>query len=166
MNHWISTIAPQILDLLSPIIVAAIAWVCVRAAGYIRSHTKNLQVQGILLRLNDAVGTAVGALEQTMVLAAKLAASDGQLTGEDGRNIKAAALAEIKSHLGPEGISALKAILGVQADTLDSFLGTRVEAAVLSLPIKVKVAPSGVLKAVPSSEEITQPLNPTKGPTP
>ena len=146
MKALIASITPQLLDLLTPVLLAALGWLSWRAAGWIKAHTKNAQVQGILLRLDDAVFTAVSSLEQTVVVAAKTAASDGQLTKSDGAAVKAAALAEIKSHLGPKGIAELQAILGIKADGLDSFLSSRIEASVLQMPVvtQVPVAPQQV----------------------
>ena len=151
MKALLASITPQLLDLLTPVLLAALGWLSFRAAGWIKAYTKNAQVQGILLRLDDVVFTAVSSLEQTVVVAAKTAASDGQLTKSDGAAVKAAALAEIKSHLGPKGIAELQAILGIKPEGLDSFLSSRIEASVLQMPVvtQVPVAPQQVDVPVP-----------------
>jgi len=166
MKALLASVTPQILDLLTTVLLAALGWVCVRLASFIKAHTKNAQVQGILLRLNDAVFAAVGALEQTMVVAAKVAASDGQLTKSDGAAVKAAALANVKSHLGPQGIAELQAILDVQPAALDSYLSSRIEAQVLQLPVKTQMAPQtelqGKVATLVSSTEAETPVLPIK----
>jgi hypothetical protein len=182
MKALLASIIPQALDLLTPVFLAVIGWLSFQAAGWIRAHTKNAQVQGILLRLDDAVATAVGSLEQTVVVAAKSAAADGQLTKADGAAVKAAALAEIKSHLGPKGIAELQAILGIKPDGLDSFLSSRIEASVLQMPVKMQfdaeplqvpvvqapreVDPASVATAIPSVEDKTPVLMTRKPLTP
>jgi hypothetical protein len=146
MKAFLASLAPQLLDILAPVLVAALGWVFVRLAAYIKAHTKNARVQGILLRLNDATFTAVSSLEQTVVTAAKESTSDGRLTVRSGEVVKAAAMAAIKSHLGPQGIGELKAILGVQDADLDSFLSSRIESSVLHMPVSIDtvVAPLAV----------------------
>ena len=160
MKALLASITPQLLDLLTPVLLAALGWLSFRAAGWIKAYTKNAQVQGILLRLDDAVFTAVSALEQTVVVAAKTAAGDGQLTKSDGAAVKAAALAEIKSHLGPKGIAELQAILGVKPEVLDSFLSSRIEASVLQMPVVTQM--SGATQQV----EVTVPVQAARAPDP
>ena len=161
MKALLASIIPQAIDLLTPLILAALGWLSWRAAGWIKAHTKNAQVQGVLLRLDDAVFTAVSALEQTVVVAAKTASSDGQLTKSDGAAVKAAALAEIKSHLGPKGIAELQAILGIKSDALDSFLSSRIESSVLQMPVSTQLpADQGSVKTPVSSTEAETPILP------
>ena len=173
MKALLASITPQILDLMTPVLLAALGWLSWRAAGWIKAHTKNAQVQGILLRLDDAVFTAVSALEQTVVVAAKTAARDGQLTKSDGAAVKAAALAEIKSHLGPKGIAELQAILGVQPDGLDSFISSRIEASVLQMPVVTQVPEAPQQDAVrvqtvraPDPGSVTTPVSASEAETP
>jgi hypothetical protein len=160
MKALIASIVPEILDLLTPVLLAVFGWLSWRAAGWINAYTKNAKLKGILLRLDDAVFTAVSALEQTVVVAAKTAASDGQLTKSDGAAVKAAALAEIKSHLGQKGIAELQAILGVKPEGLDSFLSSRIEASVLQLPVRTQVAGTGAVSVQVSSTEAETPVLP------
>lgn len=120
----------SLFQVCSPAILALVGWLSVKLAGLITAHTSNAYVQGVLLRLNDAVWTAVAEVEQTMVKALKAGTLDGKLTTTGAENAKAAAVATIKEHLGPQGIADLGTILGITGPAIDAFLGKRVDAAV------------------------------------
>ena len=150
MKAFIASITPQLLDALGTLFLAALTWASVRLAAYIYAHTKNARVQGILLRLNDAVATAVRSLEQTVVATAKASAGNGQLTCDIAKGVKDAAIAAIKLHLGPQGIGELRAILGVKSEDLDTFLSERIESQVLTAP-KAYVKPD-ILMGVEAPE--------------
>jgi hypothetical protein len=141
MKAFLTAITPQLLEALATVLMAAIGWASFRLAGYIKAHTKNAQVQGVLLRLNDAVFHAVSSLEQTVVVAAKLSAQDGRLTAVAGAAVKGAAIASIKTHLGKAGVAELQSVLGVKAEALDAFLSDRIETSVLHLPVTSQVEP-------------------------
>jgi hypothetical protein len=164
MKNLLETIAPYLLDAFATVFGAILLLASARASTWIKAHAKNAQVEGILLRLNDATYTAVGAVEQTVVAAAKGSQVNGQLTEAAATAAKQAALAEIKSHLGPKGIAELKTILGVQPGDLASFLSSRVESAVQTMPeSKTVVPPSAAVPSTPSSEETTGKFGPPRG---
>ena len=168
MKALLASIAPQVLDVLTPLFLAALSWASVQLAIYIRAHAKNVAVQGVLLRLNDATYTAVGAVEQTVVAAAKASEIDGRLTGASAAAAKQAALDEIKSHLGAKGLAELTKILGVKPEDLAAFLSSRVESAVQSMPeSKPAVNVANLAVSMPpgtpstaASEAITQDITP------
>ena len=166
MKAFLASIAPSLIDnVIGPLLLAGLTWASFRLAGYIKAHTKNARVQGILLRLNDATFTAVSSLEQTVVNTAKASSSNGKLTEYTGKCVKSAALESIKAHLGAQGIAELKKILGVQDGDLDAFLSQRIESSVLGMPSQITtvatplVVPEALQKPVPtavdSSEEVT-----------
>jgi site-specific recombinase len=130
MKALISQIAPQLVDVLASVLVAVIGLAFGRLATLIKAHAKNTAVEGILTRLNDAVFHAVMALEQTTVAAAKAGSVSGKMPASIAIDVKAAALEEVKSHLGSKGIAELKDVLGIHQLDLDQFLGQRIEASV------------------------------------
>jgi hypothetical protein len=137
MKALIASIAPQLIEGIGAVFAAIVTMACYRLSGYIKAHTKNARVQGILLRLNDATFTAVSALEQTVVATAKAQTASGMLTRSAASAVKAAALENIKTHLGPQGLGELKAILGVQDVDLDAFIAARIESSVLTMPVAI-----------------------------
>lgn len=122
----------QLFQVCSPALLALIGWLSLKLADLIKAKTDNAYVQGVLLRLNDAVWTAVREVEQTMVGALKATNTDGsgKLTETSQANAKTAAINTIKEHLGPKGLAELGDIIGVAGPALDQFLGKRVEAVV------------------------------------
>ena len=120
----------RILVLFSPILLAALAWASARLAQYITAHVKNTYLKNALVRLDDAVFSAVKELEQTVVAEAKATNSDGKLTAADRDRIKRAAMDKVKSYLGMKGLAEIGTILGLSPEGLDGVLGTRIEAAV------------------------------------
>ncbi len=130
--EW-SDIAPMALQVLSPVLAAALAWLSAKLAALIRSKTKNEHLQGILIRLQDAIATSVKDLQMTVVDEAKALAKDGKLSAADRKQVRAAAIANVKSHLGPRGMGEVREVLGLDGPAAESFLMSKVEAAVHDL---------------------------------
>lgn len=141
IKTFLETHGPAILNALGSILLSLLGLASYRVSTWIKAHTRNLRVQGMLLRLDDAVFNAVEAVEQVTVASLVASAKDGRLSSNGAAIAKEAALSTIKQHLGPQGIAELQAILGVHPDSLDSFLGTRVEARVLKMPETVASKP-------------------------
>ena len=120
----------RILVLFSPILLAALAWASARLAQYITAHVKNTYLKNALVRLDDAVFSAVKELEQTLVAEVKASSGDGKLSAADRDRIKRAAMDKVKSYLGMKGIAEIATILGLSPEALDGVIGTRIEAAV------------------------------------
>lgn len=123
----------QVFETISPIVPVAISWLSVRAAQLIKTRVKNEYLAGMLARLDDAVTHAVGEVDQTVVQSLKAASSTGTLTAEDANTARNAALASVKSHLGPKGVAELIKVLGIEPSELEKVLTTRIEAAVNDL---------------------------------
>jgi len=121
------------LQVVSPVLVAALTWAAAKLASFIRSKVDNEYLRGVLVRLDDAVVTAVKDLQQTVVAEIKAATADGKISETEKQRIKDAAVANVKSYLGTKGIRVLAEVLGLSGGTLDSFLGSKVEAAVHDL---------------------------------
>jgi hypothetical protein len=123
----------KVLQILSPILLAALTWVAAKAAQYIQAKVKNEYLRGVLVRLDDAVLTVVREVQQVTVEAIKSGSADGKLTPDERARVKQAAIDSVKSHLGMKGISELAKILGLESGAVDKLLSTRVEAAVHDL---------------------------------
>ena len=126
-------IAPEALQILSPVLAAALAWLSAKLAALIRSKTDNAHLQGVLLRLDDAIFTAIKELQITVVDEAKALAADGKLSPAERQQVRSAAIANVKSHLGPKGLSEVRDVLGLTSASAESFLMSKVEAAVHDL---------------------------------
>ncbi len=127
------TIGWKVLQILSPVLLAGLSWLSVKAAQLITAKVKNEYLKGVLVRLDDAVLAAVREVQQVTVDALKAASADGQLTSEERAKVKQAAIDSVKSHLGAKGIAAAAKILGLEDGAMDKLLSTRVEAAVHDL---------------------------------
>lgn len=127
------SIGLKVLEILSPVLLAALTWAAAKLAQFIRAKVGNEYLKGVLVRLDDAVFTAVKAIQQSVVEEIKLASADGKITDEEKRRIKDKALATVKSHLGTKGLAELAKILGLDGVALDGLLSSKVEAAVHDL---------------------------------
>ena len=143
-------------EILSPLLIAALAWAAAKAAALIRSKVANEYLRGTLVRLDEAVLTAVKELQQTVVAEIKAASSDGKIDDAEKARIKASALANVKSYLGTKGLRVLAEVLGLSSGTVDQFLGSRIEAAVHDL----RLAERATAPAVPMapSAGVSSPL--------
>lgn len=103
-----------------------------KLASLIQVKVDNAALEGVLLRLNDVVGTVVLELEQTLVKDLKAAlADDGKLSAEEKARIKDAAISKIKQLLGQDGLNKLLQVLGLKSP--DALLESKIEAAVAGL---------------------------------
>lgn len=121
------------LQVCSPVLVAALTWVATKLAGFIRSKVANEYLQGVLVRLDDAVITVAKDLQQSVVREIKARSADGKLSGRDRDRIKEEAVANLKTYLGPKGLRVLAKVLSLSGAALDNFLDSKVEAAVHDL---------------------------------
>jgi hypothetical protein len=110
----------------------------------------NEYLRSTLVRLDEAVLTAVKKLQQTVVAEIKAASSDGKIDDAEKARIKAAALANVKSYLGTKGLRVLAEVLGLSSGTVDEFLGSRIEAAVHDLRLAER-ATAPAAPAAPSA---------------
>ena len=125
-------VALTALQVVSPVLVAALTWAAGKLAGFIRSKVDNECLRGALVRLDDPVVTAVKDLQQTVVAEIKAASADGKISEAEEQFIKAA-VANVKSYLGAKGNRVLAEVLGLSGGAIDGFLGSKVEAAVHDL---------------------------------
>lgn len=123
----------KVLEILSPVLLAALTWAAAKLAQLIRAKVKNEYLKGVLVRLDDAVFTAVKDLQQSVVAQIKKASSDGKITDNEKKQIKERAVASVKSHIGTKGLAEAAKILGLEGGAFDSLLSSKVEAAVHDL---------------------------------
>ena len=126
-------LAAQAIMALSPVLLAALSWLSLQAAGLIKTKVKHENVRGTLLRLDDAIFVAVRQIQQVIVDQLKAASADGTLTPEERRQVKLATLEAVRSYVGPKGVLEICKILGLGDHELERVLGPRVEAAVFEL---------------------------------
>lgn len=127
------SIGLKVLEILSPLLLAALTWAAAKLAQLIRAKVQNEYLKGVLVRLDDAVFTAVKDLQQTVVEQIKVASADGKITDDEKKQIKDRALAAVKSHLGAKGLAEAAGILGLGGAALEGLLSSKVEAAVHDL---------------------------------
>jgi hypothetical protein len=104
---------------------------------------QNESLKGVLVRLDDAVFTAVKDLQQSVVEQIKAANADGKITDDEKKQIKERALASVKANLGTKGLAEVARVLGLDGGALEGLLASKVEAAVHDLRRTAPVA-SGV----------------------
>lgn len=123
----------KLVEILSPVLLAALTWVAAKVAQLITAKVKHEWVRGVLLRLDDAILNSVREVQQAVVDEIKAGRADGKLTTEERARVKARAIESIRSHLGLKGLAELARVLGLEDGRLDKLLSTRVEAAVHDL---------------------------------
>ena len=142
---FISAFSFIVFLVLVPLTAIGVAWLGGRVGELVQAKVGNEALRGVLLRLQDAVVTAVKDLEQTIVADAKAAASDGRISREEARRIKDKAVRQVKSYLGPTGLKQLGEVLGLWELSVEDFIGSKVEASVLDLkraaPLTAPVPP-------------------------
>lgn len=136
--NW-NDIISGLVPVLGSLLITVLTWGAVKLTQYIQAKTKNVLVQGILIRATDAVTTSVKEVSQVYVDAIKEASADGVLTKEEQARALELALFKAKQHLGPHGLQELLFVLGLSSKSpeapaaLDSFLTSRIEATVADL---------------------------------
>ncbi len=140
MTWW--DLFSKTLIALSPVLLAALSWLSIRAAQLITAKVRNEYLQGMLLRLDDAIFVAIREVQQLAVEQLKTASADGSLSADDRKRVKEAALEAVRGYLGPKGLVEAGRVLGLKNGELDKVLSTRVEAAVYELNRPARV-PNG-----------------------
>lgn len=134
----------SILEILTPILVAGLTFLSAWLAKLITAKVKGEYLRGVLVRLDEAVFTAVKSVAQTYADALKSAREDGKLEPAERQEAKRRALNALKSYLGTRGIGELGKILGLaSANQVEEYLAGKVEAAVHDLNFAKKTAGGG-----------------------
>lgn len=123
---------PTLLDILTPLLVAALTYASARGAAFINTKVKSENFRVALLKVDEAVMTTVKALQQTTVASLKDAAKDGVFTAEEAAKVKAEAVALVMAQLG--SIEAIGKQLGMaEAERLKAMIDAKIEAAVYDM---------------------------------
>ena len=126
------------IEALSPVLLAVLTWAGAKVVTWIQANVNNSYLRNTLVRVDDAVVTAVKELQQTIVDEIKAANADGNIDDTESERIKSMALANVKSYLGTKGLLMVGKVLGLVGDTLDRYLGSRIEATVHDLRTTTK----------------------------
>lgn len=105
-------------------------WIGTRAGELIKAKVDNEHLRAALLRLDNAVVTAVKDLEQTLAKELRALARDGELTRDDRRRLKETAVRHVKRYLGASGLKELGRVLDLWELSIEDFIGSKVEATV------------------------------------
>lgn len=133
---------------LVPFAAMGVHWLGVRAGDLVQAKVRlteaavrSERLRAVLLRLDDAVVTAVMDIEQTLAAESKAVAGDGKLGREDRRRLKEAAVRRVKTFLGSAGLKELGDVLDVWELGVEDFIGAKVEATVLEMKHGAPPAP-------------------------
>lgn len=140
----VGPVLPQSEDLgltifagIAAILVSVIGWVGVHAAAWLKAHTKNQALGGVLARVTDSIFSSV----KSALLASKAAIEDAKkasspggtaITSDELKGIKQIAWDSLKKEYGGmAGLSSFLSILGLGGDDgVSSWVDQRIEAAV------------------------------------
>lgn len=129
MASFLESFFAQIAAPMATVAAAGVTWICAWGARWFYMRAKNENVKAGILRLNDAVNTAVLEIQQTVVTTLKERSGDGKLTAADVAAVREAALATAAAQLGgPKGVESLKKVLGV--DDMANVIASKIEASV------------------------------------
>lgn len=143
-------VLPDLLAALGSLLAVGLTYAVTHLASYIKAKVANETLQNILIRTDTVVFSVVKELSQTVVDTAKKDAADGKLASDIAADVKAAALAKVKSYLGQPGLDALMEILGIKdMPTADALLSSKIEAAVRDTKTSVALT-TQALSAAPA----------------
>lgn len=145
---------------LVPFAATGIHWLGSRAGDLLQAKlhlaqtsAQSERLRAALLRLEDAVVTAVKDVEQTLVVEYRELARDGKLSREDRRRLKETAVRKVKTFLGSAGLKELGNVLDVWELGVEDLIGAKVEATILDMK---KATPPAALTPsdVPATKEV------------
>lgn len=123
----------EVLQILSPVFLAALTWGASKLAQLVRAKVQNEDLRGLLIRLDEAVLTTVKDLQQTLVDKLKAASADGKITEAEKKQIKSTAIAAVRSNLGTKGLDTVAKVFGSKDAALEGLLSSKIEAVVHDL---------------------------------
>ena len=116
---------------LAPVLIAALSYLSMKGAQLLQAKVKNEYLRGVLVRLDDALFTAVCEVQQVVV--DRIKAESGKLDDAARERIKTAALDAVRTYFGPKGLAQVGRVLGIPASDVERHLETRLEATVYQL---------------------------------
>lgn len=138
MEH-IWNILGEALPAIETALAALLSWAAIELTRWIRAHTANTVVSGILARLTDVVRQVVADIAQTSADDLRRATSPDspggrKITADEAAEMKANAIANVKTFLGPKGIRLLMKASGIGSERkLNDLIGSKIEAEVRAL---------------------------------
>ena len=123
MQALINATSGPLLALVQLAILAAIAF----AANWLRAHTTNVQIQGIIDRAKTDIDALVS---QEAQLADQLRQTDGTLSGADAIKLKDDVVAKFMALRNPDGIAEIKKVLGFDDAAFKAWISAHIEQAV------------------------------------
>lgn len=121
---------PAVINAVALVLVTVLTGLAALAGKWVAARTKNEQASAVTERVLLEVSAAVAQVGQSYVDALKAANEDGEITAAEAAEARSKAVAIAKSNLGPAGVQRLVRALGIDAQDVDRWLGTHVEAAV------------------------------------
>ena len=120
----------MIIQTLQPVLLTALTYVTTKIGQLVRNKIKDADDQATAIEIAEAVVSTVKELDQTLVDELKKASPDGQLSPEQRSRIKTQALSALKRQLPARVLAALLRKLNFSNAAADSYLSSRLEAAV------------------------------------
>ena len=134
---------------LVPFAATGVHWLGTRAGELLQTKIRlaqttidNERLSAALLRLENAVVTAVKDIEQTLVAEYRRLSADGKLSREDHRRLKEAAVRRVKTFLGSAGLKEIGSVLDVWELSVEDFIGAKIEATILDMKQGAPPAPA------------------------
>src|SRR5690606_8548412 len=93
-----SELFSSLIEILTPVLVAGLTFLSAWLARLITAKVKGEYLRGVLVRLDEAVFTAVKSVAQTYADALKTAREDGKLEPAERQEAKRRALGALKSY--------------------------------------------------------------------
>lgn len=120
----------EIFKAISPLLLAALTWLSVKASGWVKAKTNNTTIGGMLGRATTLAFTVVKEAQQVFVKQMKDDSKDGVWTDVEKAKAKKMAMDSLKSHLGMKGLKELGQVLGLNGEGIEGFLSSQIESAV------------------------------------
>lgn len=137
MNQIINILTQQALPGLATLLLAIGTYLATRVTGLIIQRVKNPVVRDILLRIEGLASTIVAEVEGTLVDGIRT--NGAPLTKAQSKALLDAALAKLRTHLGPQGLAEIED--AVRPGDLNALLVSYLEAANQKAGASVVVKP-------------------------
>ncbi len=140
----------QVLAAALSLLAALLAFAVQKVTGSVTAKLESQRAREMLLRLSEQASDVVHELEQTWAGHLRAAAADGKLEESEVRELKDAALANLRAYLGERGRTEALKILGFKDEAeLEALLRSKLEAEVAKLRAKLGTRLSVVAGGAP-----------------
>lgn len=129
MKDQLATLSATLFqDVILPLLGIVATWAGVHLQALLKARVKNERVQGALSRLATITVASVKEVEQTFL------SELNTVTSADLEKARNAAVAKIRSHVGPRGLEELKGVMGYdEGSDVDRLIVTTLESTVHDL---------------------------------